>query len=106
MAKLITYIGLDAHKNTIAIAVAESGLLKEVRDYGTIANTLAAVKKLIAKLASTGHELRFCYEVGPYGYGVQRQIAAAGHECIVATTGLRLTAATQTISPSCTAPVS
>lgn len=62
MAKLITYVGLDVHKNTIVVAVAESGLRKEVRDYGTIANTLAALKKLIAKLANGGHELRFCYE--------------------------------------------
>src|ERR1700756_5326331 len=82
MEKSITYVGLDVHKNTIAVAVAESGLRKEVRDYGTIANTPAALKKLIAKLASAGHELRFCYEAGPCGYGIQRQITAAGHECI------------------------
>ena len=69
MAKLIAYIGLDVHKNTIAVAVAEAGLRKEVRDYGTIANTPAALKKLIGKLASGGHELRFCYEAGPCGYG-------------------------------------
>ena len=83
MEKLITYIGLDVHKNTIAVAVAEAGLRKDVRDYGTIANTPAALKQLIAKLACTGHELRFCYEAGPCGYGIQRRIAAAGHECIV-----------------------
>ena len=83
MATFITYIGLDVHKNTIAVAVAEWGLLKEVRDNGAIANTPAALKKFIAKLASSGHELRFCYEAGPCGYGIQRQIAAAGHECIV-----------------------
>jgi transposase len=83
MEKLITYIGLDVHKNTIAVAVAESSLRKEVRDYGTISNTPAALKKLIAKLAGNGHELRFCYEAWPCGYGIQRQITSAGHECIV-----------------------
>jgi transposase len=83
MEKLITYIGLDVHKNTIAVAVAEAGLRKEVRDYGTIANTPVALKKLLAKLAGSSHELRFCYEAGPCGYGIQRQIIAAGHECIV-----------------------
>ncbi len=115
MEKSITYIGLDVHKNTIAVAVAESGLRKEVRDYGTIANTPAALKKLIAKLASTGHELRFCYEAGPCGYGIQRQIAAAGQECIVVApslipkslaTGLRLIGAMRSIWPSCTGRVS
>ena len=83
MEKLITYIGLDVHKNMIAVAVAESGLRKEVREYGTIANTPAAMKKLIAKLASTGRGLHFCYEAGPCGYGIRRQIAAAGHKCDV-----------------------
>ena len=70
MEKSITYVGLDVHKNTIAVAVAESGLRNDVRDYGTIVNTPAALKKLIVKLASTGHELRFCYEAGPCGYGI------------------------------------
>jgi transposase len=83
MVKLITYIGLDVHKNTIVVAVAEAGLRKEVRDYGTIANMPAALKKLIGKLASGGHKLRFCYEAGPCGYSIQRQIATAGHVCIV-----------------------
>jgi transposase len=40
MEKLITYIGLDVHKNTIAVAVTESGLRKEVRDYGMITDDI------------------------------------------------------------------
>jgi transposase len=28
-------------------------------------------------------ELRFCYEAGPCGYGIQRQLSAAGHGCVV-----------------------
>ena len=31
MEKLITYIGLDVHKNTIVVAAADSGLRKEAR---------------------------------------------------------------------------
>ena len=27
--------------------------------------------------------LRFCYEAGPCGYGIQRQLSTAGHECVV-----------------------
>ena len=65
MEKPIIYVGLDVHKDTIAVALAEAGPRKEVRDHGTIANTPAALKKLIAKLASRGHELWFCYEAGP-----------------------------------------
>jgi transposase len=36
MAKSITYIGLDVHKDTIAVALAETGLRGEVREYGKI----------------------------------------------------------------------
>ena len=74
----ITYVGLDVHKDTIAVALAEAGKRSEVREYGKIANTPAAVKALAAKLARNGHELRFCYEAGPCGYGIQRQLSASG----------------------------
>ena len=83
LKQLITYIGLDVHKETIAVALAEAGKRNEVRQYGKIANTPAAVKALVAKLARNGHELRFCYEAGPCGYGIQRQLTASKHDCIV-----------------------
>jgi transposase len=79
----IIYVGLDVHKDTIAVAVAEGGDRSEVRDYGKIANTPAALKALCIKLARNGGKLRFCYEAGPCGYGIQRQLSAAGHECVV-----------------------
>jgi transposase len=79
----IIYVGLDVHKDNIAVAVAEGGDRSEVRDYGKIANTPAALKALCVKLARNGGKLRFCYEAGPCGYGIQRQLSAAGHECVV-----------------------
>jgi transposase len=79
----ITYVGLDVHKDTIAVAAAEPGKRGEVREYGKIANTPAALRTLVAKLAPNGGTLRFCYEAGPCGYGIQRQLTAAGHECVV-----------------------
>jgi transposase len=83
MAKSITYIGLDVHKDTIAVALAEAGLRGEVREHGKISNTPAALKALTVKLAAARRELRFCYEAGPCGYGIQRQLTVAGHECAV-----------------------
>ena len=74
MKQLITYIGLDVHKETIAVALAEAGKRNEVCQYGKVANTPAAMKALVVKLARNGHELRFCYEAGPCGYGIQRQL--------------------------------
>ena len=62
MAKSITYIGLDVHKDTLAVALAEAGLRGEVREHGKIPNTPAALKALTVKLATARRELRFCYE--------------------------------------------
>jgi len=71
MAKCITYVGLDVHKDTIAVALAEAGLRGEVRQHGKILNTSAALKALTVKLALMGRDLRYCYEAGPCGYGIQ-----------------------------------
>jgi transposase len=79
----ITYVGLDVHKDTIAVAAAEPGKRGEVRECGKIANTPVALRAVVAKLARGGDTLRFCYEAGPCGYGIQRQLTAAGHECVV-----------------------
>src|SRR5215468_4909967 len=83
MGDRITYVGLDVHKDGIVVAVAEDGLRGEVRDYGRIANTPAALQRLVGKLGHKGVELRFCYEAGPCSYGIQRQLSAAGHDCVV-----------------------
>jgi transposase len=56
--KAITYVGLDVHKDTIAVALAEAGARGDVREYGKIANTPAAVKALAAQLAARHALLR------------------------------------------------
>src|SRR5215472_4642844 len=79
----ITYVGLDVHKAGIVVAVAEGGLRGEVREYARIANTAAALDRLVRKLGGTGVRLRFCYEAGPCGYGIQGHLSARGHDCVV-----------------------
>jgi transposase len=79
----ITYIGLDVHKETVVVAVAEDGIRGEVREYGRIANTSAALDRVAGKLGGDGVRLRFCYEAGPCGYGIQRRLSARGHDCVV-----------------------
>ena len=75
MQKHITCIGLDAHKETIAVALADEGKRGDVREHGGIANTPLALTKLVNKLSKDGRGLKFCYEAGPCGYGIQRQIS-------------------------------
>jgi len=79
----VTYVGLDVHKDAVVVAMAEGGIRGEVREYGRIANTAAALDRLMRKLGDGGVRLRFCYEAGPCGYGIQRHVSAHGHECVV-----------------------
>src|ERR1700758_5199018 len=83
MADRITYVGLDVHKDSMVGAVAVGGLRGEVREYGRIANAPTALDRLLRKLGGDGMTLRFCYEAGPCGYGIQRRVSARGQECVV-----------------------
>jgi transposase len=77
------FIAFDTSKLRNAVAVAETGRSGEVRFIGEIENTRVAVAKLVKKLAEKHQRLTFCYEAGPTGYGLYRQIKTLGHECIV-----------------------
>jgi len=76
------YVGLDTHKDTIAVAVADFGR-SNPRYYGEIPNTPEAIIKLVNKLSPDGEVLSFCYEAGPCGYGIYRQLTQIGHDCAV-----------------------
>lgn len=76
------YVGLDVHKDSIAVAVARGGREEPVY-HGEIANSSAAVSKLLKRLSPDGEVLSFCYEAGPCGYVLHRQLTALGHECDV-----------------------
>ena len=83
MGERTTFVGLDVHKATIAVCVAEAGRDGGVRFVGEIANEPAALDKLVARLGRGGRELRFAYEAGPCGYGVYRHLRDRGVECVV-----------------------
>lgn len=78
------YIGLDVHKETISVAIARPG--RDEPEYREeISHTRKTVEKLIGRLSREfdGALMMFCYEAGPCGYGLHRQILGAGHDCEV-----------------------
>ena len=76
------YIGLDVHKETIAVAVALPDR-SAPRFEGEIANTPKAIERLFTRLAVDAEIYLWCYEAGPCGYGLYRQIRELGHDCEV-----------------------
>jgi transposase len=74
------YIGLDVHRATIAVAIAEEE--GSPTSYGTIANDPAAVRKLMRQLGGKDVGLRVAYEAGPTGYALHRQLTKLGIGCL------------------------
>ena len=77
------FVAFDVAKAKHAAAIADGGRGSEVRFLGDVANSPAAVERLVGKLAGRYDKLHFCYEAGPTGYGLYRQIQAMGHACLV-----------------------
>jgi len=80
MHQHITYIGLDVHKETVFAAIAEGS--KEPRPVGQIPNSPKAIFKLMRRLGPF-RCLKVCYEAGPCGYVIYRQLSQLGIECVV-----------------------
>lgn len=77
------FVGVDVAKARHAVAVAEDGRQGEVRYIGEIGADVESVRRLVAKLERWHGRLHFCYEAGPTGYGLYRQLTTLGHHCTV-----------------------
>ena len=87
MKEFSKYIGMDVHKESIAVGIADARG-GPPRYWREIANRPEAVRRLLARLDGTDERLRLCYEAGPCGYGLYRQLVEAGYACTVVAPGL------------------
>jgi transposase len=77
------FVGLDVHKDTIAVAYAPEDRGAEVVAVGMIGTRQYDTDKLIRKLEAKGATLVFAYEAGPCGYWLYRYLTRRGLSCTV-----------------------
>jgi transposase len=69
MGKRSMFVGMDVHKESIDVSLAEEGRDGEVRHYGVIPGDVGALAKVVRALRAPNRRLRFVYEAGPCGLG-------------------------------------
>jgi transposase len=77
------YVGLDVHKDSIAVAYVVKEHAAEVIYLGTIGSRQADIDQLIRQMQSKAKHLVFVYEAGPCGYWLYRYLTKKGHVCWV-----------------------
>jgi transposase len=77
------YIGLDVHKESIAVAYVAKDHDAEVIYLGAIGTRQCDIDQLVRKLQSKAPHLVFVYEAGPCGYWLYRYLTKQGHVCWV-----------------------
>jgi transposase len=77
------YVGLDVHKDSIAVAYVAKDHDAEVIYLGTIGTRQCDIDQLVRKLQAKAKHLVFIYEAGPCGYWLYRYLTKKGHVCWV-----------------------
>ena len=76
----LTFVGMDVSRDTIAIAMLRPGDQVTLED--TIPHTVEAIRKQLRRWGDL-RTVRACYEAGPTGYELQRELASRGVDCVV-----------------------
>lgn len=83
MSNTIThYVGLDVHKDTIAIAVADAAGRGKPKFVGTTFYSAKQIRKALSKIGAP-QAMKLCHEAGPCGYGLARKLRSLGFSCDV-----------------------
>ena len=82
------FVAFDTSKLRNAVAIADGGRGTSLGSWARSTTRRRQQPKLVRKLAAKYQRLTFCYEAGPTGYGLHRQVKSLGHECIVAAPSL------------------
>jgi transposase len=84
------YLGLDVHKDSIVIAIAEPGPKGELRSFGTITNDMGRLEHALGRIrkAHPGVPLEVAYEAGPCGFVIARRLKQLEVPCLVAAPSL------------------
>jgi transposase len=77
------YVGMDVHKDSIAVAYVAQEHHAEVIYLGAIGTRQCDIDQLIRKMRSKSKQLVFVYEAGPCGYWLYRYLTKQGHVCWV-----------------------
>jgi transposase len=75
------YVGLDVHKDSIAVAYVAKEHDAEAIYLGTIGTRQCDIDQLVRKLQSKAKYLVFVYEAGPCGHWLYRYLTRRGHVC-------------------------
>jgi transposase len=83
MNESTTYVGMDVHKEMITVAILRPG--SELPAVWEVQNRPEKIRKTLRKVRAESPQgtVLYCYEAGPCGYGIQRQIREQGEECLV-----------------------
>ena len=77
------FIGLDVHKDSIAVAYAPEQRGAEIISLGSFGTRHCDIDKILKKLHAHSFNLVFTYEAGPCGYWLYRLLTKKGYPCLV-----------------------